>query len=114
MNCIGELSKKNQNDFLNNELRKIDQDNIPLLKQKKRVLNIFDSMVTFGLIDNEYLLEELELFCSKSLESQNHFGFKCEVFRFLQRSELEEIKNRIQRNIKPEMFKVYLEVVQNE
>ena len=71
-------------------------------------------MVTFGLAESEFLQNEIENFCLKNLKSKSHFGFKCEVYKFLHRTELDETRSKINRILDPKILNVFLEVVQNE
>lgn len=96
------------------ELRKIDPNAVSMLRQKKRVLNIYDSMVTFELLGSEGLTRELEDFCLSSLKGKSNFGFKCEVFRFLQRKENANFLEGIKKKLDPKTIDVLTEVVQNE
>jgi hypothetical protein len=114
LDCIGEISQKINKDFLNQELKKIDQDSLTMLKEKKRLLNIYDSMVTYSLLKSEFLNQELESFCLKTFQTKSHFGFKCEMFRFLQRSEVNHILMAVTQKTDPKMVKILFEVVQNE
>lgn len=114
LNCIGELSKKMDKQFLLEELQKVDFENMRKISEKKRVLNIFESLLTYELVETEALNTQIQRFCLDNIQAKSQFGFRCEVFRFLQRAEMRDVLAQVAQVLDAKELKTFYEVVQNE
>ena len=84
------------------------------LSEKKRALNIFDSLLTYELVNSDTMRTQIKDFCLTNIQITKNFGFQCEVFRFLQREEMRDILAQVTQLLDQKKIKALYEVVQNE
>ena len=69
-------------------------------------------MLTYNLADNNFIENDIYNFCSKNMLTGNNFGFKCEVFLFMNRAELKDILIELTTHLDSTLYLSLSQIVQ--